>query len=36
MAIMEWVALFLGLLLSVDLMGAKYGDWNANSARSPM
>jgi hypothetical protein len=28
-AIMEWVALFLGLLLSADLLGAKYRDWNA-------
>jgi hypothetical protein len=29
MAIMGWVALFLGLLLSADLLGAKYRDWNA-------
>jgi hypothetical protein len=29
MAIMEWVGLFLGLLLSADLLGAKYRDWNA-------
>jgi hypothetical protein len=29
MAIMEWVGLFLGLILSADLLGVRYRDWHA-------